>query len=234
MSLESPNIPNDMSESSDSTEFPARGWWKIFYAVFLIVVPAFSFWAVERIKPEWQSGDREAYVALLMLPEAAVFFLILIVYSILCYLLLLFHANRFAKSFIVRLGIYTGVVLALQYTILLGAYLFNGTKSLAILLVWFVPLYFPKIYRSRIAKWIARFIRPWMIAVLLIAYAVIATFIRDQAFVPLFLVFLGLLASGPFWSFLMAMQASIWLLKYHETNLTPPARTRHRRVGCRI
>ncbi len=100
MSLESPNLLNDMSESSDSTEFPARGWWKIFYAVFLIVVPAFSFWAVERIKPEWQSGDREAYVALLMLPEAAVFFLILIVYSILCYLLLLFHANRFAKSFI--------------------------------------------------------------------------------------------------------------------------------------
>jgi hypothetical protein len=209
-----------MSESSDSTDFPVRGWWKIFYAVFLIVIPAFSFWAVAAIKPEWQSGDRDAYVPLLMLPEAAIFFLILLAYSIVCYLLLLFNPNRFAKFFAVRLGVYAGVLLALQYTILLGAYLFNGTKSLAILLVWFVPLYFPKIYRSRIAKWIARFIRPWMIAVLLIAYAVIATFIRDQAFVPLFLVFLGLLASGPFWSFLIAAQASIWLLKYHETNLT--------------
>lgn len=222
MSLESPNIPNEMSESPSVTDFPARGWWKIFYAVFLIVVPAFSFWAVEAIKPEWQSGDRDAYVALLMLPEAAVFFLILIAYSIVCYLLLLFAGGRFAKLFTVRLGIYTGVLLALTYTILLGAYLFTDAKSLAVLLVWFFPLYFPRLYRSRVAKWIARFIRPWMIAVLLVAYAVIASVIREEAFVPVFLVFLGVLASGPFWSFLIAMQASAWLLNLHESNLTLP------------
>ena len=76
MSLESPNIPNEMNELSSPTDFPARGWWKIFYAVFLLIIPAFSFWAVEAIKPEWQSGDRDAYVPLLMLPEAAAFFLI--------------------------------------------------------------------------------------------------------------------------------------------------------------
>ncbi len=222
MSLESPNIQNEMSESSSPTDFPARGWWKIFYAVFLLIVPAFSFWAVEAIKPEWQSGDRDAYVPLLLLPEASVFFLILIAYSIVCYFLVLFAGDRFAKFFAVRLGIYTGVFLALQFTILLGVYLFVSINSLAILLVWFLPLYFPKIYRSRFATWISRYIRPWMIAVILIAYAVLATIIRDQAFTPLFLVFLGLIASGPFWSFLMATQASIWLLKYHETNLTLP------------
>jgi len=220
MSLESPNIQNEMSESSSPTDFPVRGWWKIFYAVFLLIVPAFSFWAVEAIKPEWQSGDRDAYVPLLLLPEASVFFLILIAYSIVCYLLVLFAGDRFAKFFAVRLGIYSGVFLALQFTILLGVYLFVSVNSLAILLVWFLPLYFPKIYRSRAAQWISRFIRPWMIAVLLIAYAVLATMIRGQAFTPLFLVFLGLIASGPFWSFLMATQASLWLLKYHETNLT--------------
>lgn len=222
MSLESPPNPNEMSESPSVTDFPVRGWWKIFYAVFLIVVPAFSFWAVAAIKPEWQSGDRDAYVALLMLPEAAVFFLILIAYSIGCYLLLLFTGDRFAKLFTVRLGIYTGVLLALTYTILLGAYLFTDAKSLAILLVWFFPLYFPRLYRSRIAKWIARFIRPWTIAVFLIAYTLIAFLVGDEAFVPVFLVFLGVLASGPFWSFLMAMQASIWLLNLHESNLTLP------------
>ncbi|MBV6403156.1 MAG: hypothetical protein CNIPEHKO_03487 [Anaerolineales bacterium] len=222
MSLESPNIQNEMSESSSPTDFPVHGWWKIFYAVFLLIVPAFSFWAVEAIKPEWQSGDRDAYVPLLMLPEASIFFLFLIAYSIVCYFLILFAGDRFAKFFVVRLGIYTGVFLALQYTILLGVYLFVSTSSLAILLVWFLPLYFPWIYRSRLATWIARFIRPWMIAVILIAYAILVAFIRDQAFTPLFLVFLGLIASGPFWSFLMATQASIWLLKYHEANLTLP------------
>lgn len=222
MSLESPNIPNEMNEPLSSTDFPARGWWKIFYAVFLLIIPAFSFWAVEAIKPEWQSGDRDAYVPLLMLPEAAIVFLILIAYSIVCYLLLLFYSDRFAKFFAVRLGIYTGVFLALQYTILLGAYLFYNANSLAILLVWFLPLYLPKLYRVEIVKTVLSFIRPWMIAVLLIAYAVIVAFIRNQAFTPLFLVFLGLIASGPFWSFLMAMQASIWLLNYHETNFTLP------------
>lgn len=222
MSLESPNIPNEMSEPPNPSDFPARGWWKIFYAVFLLIVPAFSFWAVEAIKPEWQSGDREAYIPLLMLPEAAVFFLILIAYSIVCYLLLLFSGDRFAKVFAVRLGVYVGVFLALQYTILLGAYLFYNAKSLAILLVWFMPLYLPKLYRLDFVKKVLSFIRPWMIAVVLIAYAVIVSAIRDQAFVPLFLVFLGLIAAGPFWSFLMATQASIWLLKYHETTFTLP------------
>lgn len=222
MSLESPNIPNEMNEPIAPSDFPVRGWWKIFYAVFLLIIPAFSFWAVAAIKPEWQSGDRDAYVPLLMLPEAAVFFLILIAYSIVCYLLLLFYSDRFAKFFAVRLGIYTGVFLALQYTILLGAYLFYNAKSLAILLVWFLPLYLPKLYRLSIVKKVLNFVRPWMIAVVLIAYAVIVAAIRDQAFIPLFLVFLGLIAAGPFWSFLIAMQASIWLLNYHETNFTLP------------
>ena len=220
MSLESPNIPSEMSETPSSIDFPVRGWWKIFYVLFLVLVPAFSFAAVEGIKPEWQSGDREAYVALLMLPEAAVFFLILLAYSIVCYLLLVFAGDRFAKVFAVRLGIYTGTLLALQYTILLGAYLFYNAKSLAILLVWFLPLYLPKLYRLSIVKKVLNFVRPWMIAVVLIAYAVIVATIRDQAFIPLFLVFLGLIAAGPFWSFLIALQASIWLLKYHETSFT--------------
>jgi len=35
-------------------------------------------------------------------------------------------------------------------------------------------------------------------------------------------VFLGIVASGPFWSFLIAIRASAWLLEYHETNLTLP------------
>lgn len=222
MSLESPNIPNEVSESPSPADFPVRGWWRVLYILFLIVVPVFSFVAVEAIKPEWQSGDREAYVALLMLPEAAVFFLILLAYSILCYLLLLLNADHFAKFFAVRLGIYTGVFLALQYTILLGVYLFSGIQSLAILLVWFLPLYLPKLKRLNFVKRILSHIRLWMIAVVLIVYVIIASFIREDAFIPVLLVFLGIVASGPFWSFLIAIRASAWLLEYHETNLTLP------------
>lgn len=216
MSLESANNPM----TAPSTDFPVRGWWKVFYAAFLIVIPSFSFFAVEALKPEWQAGDWDAYITLLLQAEASALFLVLLAYSILCYLLLLFNANRFAGFFAVRLGIYTGVLLALQYTILLGAYVFRTPTSLGILLVWFFPLYLPKIYRWASAKRLTRFIHPWMIAVVLIVYAIIASFIREDAFIPVFLVILGIIASGPFWSFLIAMQASIWLLRYHEIGVS--------------
>lgn len=222
MTLESPNRSNAMNESAQSTDFPVRGWWKIFYGAFLLVIPAFSFWAVQALKPEWQSGDRDAYLTLLLQPEAAVVFLVLLAYSIICYLLLLVDADRFARSFAVRLGIYTGVLLALQYTILLGVYLFNTPASIALLLVWFFPLYVPRLYRWGFAGWIKRFVRLWMIAVLLIAYAIIASYIREDAFVPVFLVVLGIVASAPFWSLLIAVQASVWLLKRHEAGVTLP------------
>ncbi len=218
MALESENNPM----TAPSIDFPVRGWWKVFYAAFLIVIPSFSFFAVEALKPEWQSGDLEAYIPLLMHPEAAVFFLFLIAYSILSYILLLFNAERFAGSFAVRLGIYTGVLLALQYSILLGLYLFKTPSSFGILLVWFLPLYFPKFYRWALAKWVARYISLWIVAFVLIAYLVIASFVREQAFLPVFLVLLGIFASGPFWSFLIALQASFWLLKYHETEFILP------------
>ncbi len=220
MTLESPQHPNGMSEPIHSSDFPVRGWWRIFYGLFLLVIPAFSFWAVQALKPEWQSGDREAYVALFLQAEPSVFFLVLLAYSILCYVLLLFDAGRFAEFFVVRFGIYIGVLLALQYTILLGMYLFNNERSLAILLVWFFPLYFPRFYRTGIAQWIKRFIRLWMIAVVLSAYIVIAYIIQEQAILPMFLALLGIIASAPFWSLLIAIQASVWLIKYHESNFT--------------
>lgn len=222
MTLEPTNSPDEMNELTDPNRFPVRGWWKIFYGLFLLVIPAFSFWAVQALKPEWQSGDREAYVTLFLQAEASVFFLVFLAYSIICYILLLFDADRFAAFPVVRLGIYTGILLALQYTILLGMYLFNNDRSLAILLVWFLPFYVPRLYRSGVAKWFARFIRPWMIAVVLIAYIVIAYFIQEQAILPVFLVLLGIIASAPFWSLLIAIQASVWLFEHHETKFTLP------------
>ena len=222
MTLEPTNTPIENNGSTNPKQFPFRGWWRIFYGVFLAVIPAFSFWAVEALKPEWQSGDLDAYLTLLLQPEASLLFLVLLGYSILCYILLLVNPDRFAGFFAVRFGVYAGVVLALQFTVLLGMYLFNTPNSLAILLVWFFPLYVPRLYRSSVAKWFARFIRPWMIAVVLIAYIVIAYFIQEQAILPVFLVLMGIIASAPFWSLLIAIQASVWLFKNHEVDITLP------------
>src|SRR5215510_7498894 len=109
MSLES--TPDLTPEESALSKFPVTGWWRVLYGLFIVTLPSFSFWVISALKPEWQSGQLDDYLALLLQPEAAVFFLALLAYSIICYILLLIHADRFSSLFVVRLGVYTGVLL---------------------------------------------------------------------------------------------------------------------------
>lgn len=217
MSLES--TPDLTREETASSKFPVIGGWRVLYGLFVIALPSFSFWVIPGLKPEWQSGELDAYLALLLQPEASIFFLALLAYSIICYILLLIHADRFSPFFMVRLGIYTGVFLALQYTILLGLYLFQDRYSFLILLLWLFPLYFPKIYRWAARKWGRQSARLGLTVFILIAIVIVAVINREQFF-PLFLALIGLVIAAPFWSFLIAGQAALWLYKNHETGLS--------------
>jgi hypothetical protein len=190
------------------------------YGLFIIVLPTFSFWVIPSLKPEWQSGEMDAYLVLLLQPEASIFFLALLAYSIICYSLLLIDADRFSPFFVVRLGIYTGVFLALQYTIILGLYLFGDKNSFLLLLLWFFPLYFPKIYRWAVNKWDRKKTLSAIFLFFAVAF-VISAIISRQVFTPILLVWVGLLAAAPFWSFLIAARAAIWLYKNYESKLTP-------------
>lgn len=217
MSLEA--TADGMLEESASSKFPVIGWWRVLYGLFVLALPSFSFWVIPGLKPEWQSGELDAYLALLLQPEASIFFLALLAYSIICYILLLVHADRFSPSFVVRFGIYTGVFLALQYTIILGLYLFENRYSFLILLLWFFPLYFPKIHRWAVQKWGKQSAR-WGLTVLLITAILVVAVINREQFFPLFLVLIGLVIAAPFWSFLIAGQAALWLYKNHEAGLS--------------
>lgn len=215
MSLEAP--PELPQEESALSKFPVSGGWRIVYFLFIVALPSLSFLMSPGLEPEWQSGKMEAYLALLLQPEAALFFLVLLAYSVISYTLLLSDADRFAPIFAVRLGIYTGVLLALQYSLHLGLYLLDDKYSFLILLLWLFPLWFPKIYRWAVQKWGAQRVH-WALTVLLAA--VILTSIAIYPFSPL-LALVGLLIAAPFWSFLIAAQAAIWLYKNYESKLTP-------------
>lgn len=219
MSLES--TPDLTEEESASSKFPVIGWWRILYGLFVVALPPFSFWVITGLKPEWQSGELDAYLALLLQPEASIFFLALLAYSIICCILLLSQADRFSQFFAVRLGIYTGVLLALQYTIMLGLYLLDNSYSFLILLLWLFPLYYPKIYRWTVQKWGKQSAR-WGLTVLILVVIVIVAVINREQFYPLFLALIGLVMVAPFWSFLLASQAAIWLYKHNEGGLSLP------------
>lgn len=216
MTLESATDQNGLNESAG--QFPVRGWRRVFYGAFVVVISSFSFWAAQIIKPEWQSGELRDYLALFFSVEASLVFLVLLAYSILCYLLLLFAPDRFAESFSIRFGIYSGVVFALQYSILLFLYLFDNKYIYAIFLLWLLPIYFPPVYRWLVRRWNAQLVG-YLLGILVLV-ALIIGFAVAQEF--LFLVIAALVIAGPFWGFLIALQATLWLLRNHETGFTLP------------
>jgi len=220
MSLEISTDQNEVKEIPIRYPFPNPWWGRVLYGLFITVVPIFSFFAIHILEPEWQSGELSAYIVLLLFPEASLLFLILLAYSIICYLLLMIAPVRYSQSFPVRLGIYTGVLLALQYSIILFVYGFNGELFMLIPVWVSLPVVF-WLSGKAIHKWGKRVVASALAILAGGGFLVFALISRDL-FTGLFLVWIGLVMGGPFWSFLLALQATIWLIKNHETKFTLP------------
>jgi hypothetical protein len=217
MELEAVSSETDGKEPSISLPFPNAWWGRMLYGLFVTALPVFSFWATELLKPEWQNGELRSYIILLLFPEASLLFFPLLAYSIICYLLLLLAPTRFARSFVLRCGIYTGILLALQYSILMMYSL--GSPVYVLILIWISPVVFSVIYRWAVARWTARRVNNVLfisvLGVLLIAILIIRWNIPS-------LVLIALTLAAPFWSLLIALQAALWLFKNYETRFTVP------------
>ncbi|MBI3165425.1 MAG: hypothetical protein IPG44_01385 [Anaerolineales bacterium] len=196
--------------------------WKYFLFGFVAIsAPIFNFSFIELLKPEWQDGKFSSYINLFLLPEASLWFFPLLVYAVGCYLLLLLAAERYAKFFGVRFGVYTGAFLALQYSLLTLTGLDSPSGYFYVLLIYFAPFVFARFHRRLTSKWRASLVNGILIGLGLAAFVAAMTFMGSPSspFV-LLLMFLGI--SAPFWCFLIALQAARWLWKHHETTLTLP------------
>lgn len=192
-------------------------WKSILLALFIAGAPIFNFSFIKFMKPEWQDGRFESYIYLFLLPEASVWFILLLVYAIISYLLLLLDNDRFAASFIVRVGVYSGTILALQYGILsFAASVVTSSVFILLLFAYFAPLFFPKFYQWLKPYWNRLFAWNRFVA---IAIPILIIALLLWAFVFVLAIF-GL--ASPFWSFLAGLHASRWLLKHRETKLTLP------------
>jgi hypothetical protein len=82
-----------------------------------LVVPIVSLRiARELSEPAWQSGDLSAYASL-FLANTAPIFLPFLAYAIGSFVLALFAGDRAARHFAVRFGIYSGMILSVQFIV---------------------------------------------------------------------------------------------------------------------
>ncbi|HNH27005.1 MAG TPA: hypothetical protein PLR93_08300 [Anaerolineales bacterium] len=192
-----------------------RTWKRVLFGLFVVTAPIFNFSLIELMKPEWQDGRFTSYLYLFLLPEASWGFFPLLLYAILSYLLLLWDSEQFADSMIIRLGIYGGTLLALQYSILSFIATFSVSPMvLAVILAYSAPLLLPKLYfwlRPQLDK----LFKMYRLAMIIIILIIIALVLWGFFFV---LAIFGI--ASPFWSFLVAFQASCWLLKHYETKFS--------------
>lgn len=217
MELEAASAQVDGSQPSLFLPFPRAVWWRVLYGVYIVVLPALAFWTNSVWGPEWQSGEFADYIKLLLFPEASLLFFVLLAYSILCYLFLLSAPAQGTRLFFIRFGIYTGTFLALQYSILSVPVLFNTGLKTLFLVIWILPLVVWGIYRWMAARWVASGVNH-VLSMLVIAVLVIGILLRGGVG----LILLVFIPSAPFWSLLIALRATIWLLKNYETRFSLP------------
>jgi hypothetical protein len=208
-----------------SIPFPNSRWGKIAYGLFIVVMPILAFWATDLFKPEWQTGKFSHYLILLLFPEASLLFFLMLAYSIVCYCLLLIDSVRYSQLFFVRLGIYTGVLLALQYTVLSGLFFFSDSSNLWSILylpgLWVLPILLPGIYRFLVNKWGGKTVHTVSGTVVAVTLLISALLLRSTLF-PIVFVLAGMTVAAPFWCFLIMLRAAIWLFKKYELKLTTP------------
>ena len=223
MNLETASDQSDVKESSISLPFPNVWWGRVLYGIYITVLPILAFWATEVFKPEWQSGELSDYIILFLFPEASLVFFLLLAYSIICYLLLLIAPTRYSQLFFIRFGIYTGFLLALQYSILSGLFFFNSSFDPSFILLWISPIVFGVVYRWAIGKWNARAVAVFLILFVVGSFLISALIVPEPLTIPVFLL-IALTLAAPFWSFLLALRAAIWLFKNNEMKLGLPQR----------
>jgi len=125
---------------------------------------------------------------------------------------------HFSKFFLVRLGIYTGALLALQYSVILLAWSF-ATSIYFVLPIWVTPFVLIFLYRLALRKWAREKVNTSLWVLVLVGIVIGAFWNWENVF---YIILMGLIIASPFWSFLIALRAAIWLFKNNETKFTLP------------
>ena len=187
---------------------------RLLYAFATIITPAIAFAMMHSSQfgeAEWQSGT-DAYLEILLGGTINQMFYPFILYAIGSMILLLIAPQRFAPHFAVRLGIYSGTALVVQYVLLLLVakyFLFALMIGVPTTLI-FYGLY--KGYGWSVTRWGQR--GAWGRYALLFGLAAIILALLDSSF---FIVPLGVWMAGFCWILPLTAIVSWRLWTTYET-----------------
>jgi hypothetical protein len=234
--------PPFMIESEPSTPRPeiSKPSWldKAVYAFAGIILPLVAFacaspsgnWAADT---PWKSGDFWVYATLVLKWPAVWPFYPLLLFSMAALGLFLWDRARYTAYLVVRLGLYSGVVLALQFAWLIYAPTDQIVEAVAKTLV-IVSILLPATALGLIPAMIAYFVLSPLVkrwgwggflvrAVLAAIPPVLLVFLisddaLDRLITPLVIVFLIMLAASPAWAFAAYACAagSVFLERYES------------------
>ncbi|MFT3891410.1 MAG: hypothetical protein QM730_07225 [Anaerolineales bacterium] len=199
MSIEPALEQNEVQKQPVSLPFSSSIAGRIVYGLFLTIIPAFSFLAVHLLEPEWQNGKLSSYVILSLFPEASILFVLLLIYSIVSYIFFLVKPYQYSHSIIVRIGIYTGILLALQFSIAMLLFSTDGFIFILIL-AWALPILVSLIYRWSKGKWAIWKINITIAAILFAILIPLSIYESNATLIPM-AVLAGLLVAAPFGPF---------------------------------
>lgn len=92
-----------------------------------IILPAFWLLLLALSEPwaSWQSGDLRAYAGLLLTGKASMLFWPFVAFSMTCFAYAYFRPAVAGRHLLLRLGVYAGILLAMQYGLVFGLVLFD-------------------------------------------------------------------------------------------------------------
>ncbi len=102
----------------------------LMYAGVILPVICFAMGFPEWPEPLWQSGNFGDFAALLLSHKPSLPIYPFLLYNITCMGMLIVRRGRSSEYFAVRFGIYTGVVLALQYWVIVSIAFTLGNNAL--------------------------------------------------------------------------------------------------------
>jgi hypothetical protein len=185
--------PNETAAATPSERMVSGGgadwrWSWLTRVAFLyagVILPLICFLIGYPLGPEWQSGAFGAYAELLLMRRASIPWYPLLLYNVTCMTLMVADPVRFSRSFIVRFGIYSGVLVALQYWVLFGVAAGPGGNPAVSLLAW-MPLSVVVVAFILGLGWL--FLYAWQKSVPLAGWIVLPFFIFGIAFVHITII----------------------------------------------
>ena len=216
---------DNFSESSTNlvneiNVLPSSKLKRLMIGLVTIALPIISFLLTSGgyFGPEWQSDSIRDYAQFMLEGRVAIYFYPFLIYSMISMIFLLDIRDKEERKLWVRVGLYTGVILALQYSVILA--LSIVTEFVVYIFGFWIFILFP---------WVNAKTRNWIQDRGIAGYAIVAAFQlgvvainvtwSDHIYVAsIFFLIISVFALAPFACLVISSNISVKLFRKYELN----------------